>query len=48
MLDAVLAGQHNTFIAGAAGSENFFLLKQISERTKEAVISVTSTSGYVL
>ena len=43
VLDAILAG-HNTFIAGAAGSEKSFLIKQISECTTKTVY-VTSTTG---
>ena len=35
---------HNTFIAGAAGSEKSFLIKQISECTTKMVY-VTSTTG---
>ena len=36
--------RHNTFIAGAAGSEKSFLIKQISECTTKMVY-VTSTIG---
>ena len=43
MLDVTLAG-HNTFIAGAAGSGKFFLIKQISECTTKKIY-VTNTTG---
>ena len=36
--------RHNTFIAGAAGCEKSFLIKQISERTSK-IVYVTSTTG---
>ena len=36
--------RHNTFIAGAAGSEKSFLIKQISECTTK-MVHVTSTTG---
>ena len=42
-LDVVLAG-HNTFVAGAAGSGQSFLVNQISECAAKTVC-VTSTTG---